>query len=195
MRDSPFYKSFVPRKILRKRGQWYLLVEHNGYFEVLSFSDIKELDDSYITEVRRYKYGIEEFIESYFKIESNDKIELTLSFASKINGEFPSQISRTEFLKYDSKGNKIVTAVCNNLDEIVPWLLTNAGNITVLEPPELKDKLIYIAEAVLREYDKSKKEPLYSCEYITEPEQVFNPVKFYEPRKEDFSLNFLMEQK
>ncbi len=195
LKNSESSRIYVPRKIIRKRGNWYLIVEHNGCFEVLSLSEIKEINDTYLTEVKRYKYGIDEFIESYFKIESNDKIELTLSFASKINGEFPSQISRTEFLKYDSKGNKIVTAVCNNLDDIVPWLLTNAGKISVLEPPELKDKLINIAETVLQEYDKSKEEPLYSWDYIPEPVQVFNPVKFYEPEKENFSFNFLMEQK
>jgi hypothetical protein len=186
-----YFYSCIPRKIVRKNKQWFLIADFESYFEVIPVSEISDVFISDNPNVKRYLYGIDEFIEMHFKSVPENKHELKLAFASKINGAFPSQISRVEILSVDSKGNKTVSAVCNDLDDIVPWLISNAGNIIVLEPPELKEKLINIAKAILWEYDPNPK-VLFSREYIEVPPFIKNEhgvLKYYQSRSNYFFIS------
>lgn len=192
LKGNPQHITYIPRKIIRKSRKWYIIVEYHSSFEAVLISDINEIEDSGCGEVCRYKNGIDEFIESHFKAEIMSKYELILSFASKLNGEFPSQITKTEFLKYDSNGNKVISAVCNNLDEIVPWLISNTGDVIVLDPPELKDKLIKIAQSILHEYDENKKRIYFSRSDSLVPKYEYRDILYYKPIDSNFKISFTL---
>lgn len=182
--------NFVVRKILRKNKKWFIVVENKGYFELFPFENFVAVKRTGIEYDKPLIGGLEDFINKSFDKLSNQKFKLIISFATKINGSFPSQISRIEILSENADGRFVASAICNNYEEVVPWLLMNSGDIIVLEPPELKEKIIQIAEIIFSNYDPNHRIYFSRSSFHETPfiKNEFGVIKYYNPSTNDFMI-------
>ncbi len=64
----------------------------------------------------------------------------------------PRQMMVTKNITENSDGSMVIEAVVNSLDEVASWVVSRGCGVTVLEPVELKTKVIQLAEGALQDY-------------------------------------------
>ena len=64
----------------------------------------------------------------------------------------PKQLLDSETFTPQADGSVIYDATVNSLDEIAGWVATRGEGVNVLAPEELKQKVINLAEGVLKNY-------------------------------------------
>lgn len=142
-----------------------LIFELDNYWRVLAMNEdkLKQFHLNKIIEVRISNKSFnpipKENIEEIFKYSwrswlSPDKFNIKLRFSSQwIERLRPKQLMDTETLKDCADGSVIYETTVNSLDELAGWIVTRGKGVEVLEPEELKEKVINLARAVLGNYD------------------------------------------
>ena len=64
----------------------------------------------------------------------------------------PKQLLDSETFTAQKDGSVIYEATVNSLDEIAGWVVTRGAGVKVIEPAELKQKVLELAEGVLKNY-------------------------------------------
>jgi predicted DNA-binding transcriptional regulator YafY len=143
-----------------------LIFQTDNYWRVLTISQgrIKQFIMNKIISAkpskRSFKPISKEKIEDVFKHsfrswlgEDTFKIKLEFSayWADRIK---PKQLLDNETFTAQKDGSVIYEAVVNSLDEIAGWVVTRGKGVKVLEPNELKEKVISLANGVIKNYKK-----------------------------------------
>ncbi|MCX6164362.1 MAG: WYL domain-containing protein [Ignavibacteriae bacterium] len=185
---------YEPRVIFRRNYSWFILVSHNSNFEIIPINNIQKiniLEDDYFIDIPKQ--------ELYIKIETilnekilNFNIKIKLAFAKPLNGKFPREIMKINFYKENSNGKFILEGNVKSLEEITIWILSQKGKINVIEPKELKNKIIEIATKIIKTYEKDLsspqfQKPLFQLEPIQEKNiEIENKIIYYHPKNDDF---------
>ncbi len=64
----------------------------------------------------------------------------------------PKQLLDSEKFTEQPDGSIIYEATVNSLDEIAGWVVTRGEGVKVIDPPELKEKVITLAKGVMKNY-------------------------------------------
>jgi predicted DNA-binding transcriptional regulator YafY len=143
-----------------------LIFQTDNYWRVLTISQggIKQFIMNKIISAkqsrRSFKPLSKEKIEDVFKHSfrswlGEDTFKIRLEFSSYWADRIkPKQLLDNETFTAQKDGSVIYEAVVNSLDEIAGWVVTRGKGIRVLEPDELKQKVITLASGVLKNYKK-----------------------------------------
>ena len=152
-------------KIYEERGIFPILVFHSeGSWRVLS-QEGEPVKQFHIDKIRRVKITEEKFsrmpvlkFEQLFKYSFGswigiDRYNVTIRFSNLWGKRLKDRHFATnqEFIEQPD-GSYIFTATVNNLDELATWILSKGEGCEVLEPVELKEKVMKIAKECLSNY-------------------------------------------
>ncbi len=142
-----------------------LIFQTDNYWRLLTISQgrIKQFIMNKIISARKsgksFKSISKEKIEDVFKHsfrswlgEDTYKIKLSFSpyWADRIK---PKQLLDSEIFTEQKDGSVIYEATVNSLDEIAGWVATRGEGVKVIEPEELKEKVIKLAKGILKNYN------------------------------------------
>lgn len=181
-----------PRTLIRKNKDWILIIQTDKSFKEIRLENLINLEPTeesfnpYLTDNEMYK-----IIDKNINSDKLNTYEIKLSFAKQIEGNIPSQMLKVKILKKEREGSFLLKAECQDLDDLVPWIFKNANDIIVLEPKELKDKIVSISKIVLEKYAEG--EVYYSSQpYIDSFERskhlitTLPEIEYYMPKDNDF---------
>jgi len=152
-------------EIERGREIWPLMIfSSEGYWRVLAVNDgkIKQYHLNKLIEVkpttRKFKRIPQEQIDDMFRYSFKSwigtekhhvKIWLSKLWACRIK---PRQMMEAEVITENSDGSVIFEATVNSLDEVASWAVSRGEGVVVLEPEELREKVVEIARGALANY-------------------------------------------
>lgn len=146
-----------PYGITFKKNFWYLIGHCQSRGECRTFrinriTKIRSLNKNFT--IPR-DFSLEEYFLDSWELYRGEKTKIKIKFSPKVSCMLrevkyhPNQ--KVTFLKDNSAILEIEVA---GLDEIASWLLSFGGNIKVLEPLNLKEKILKSALAITRLYQK-----------------------------------------
>ncbi|MCB2206229.1 WYL domain-containing protein [bacterium] len=141
-----------------------LLFQSDRYWRVLAMHDdrIKQFHLNKIASVnpgsRRFRPVPASDIEALFRHsfkswigteEYRIRLHLSPLWAQRLK---PRQLFESQLVTEESDGAIVLEASVNSLDEIASWVVSRGEGVTVLDPPALREKVITLAQGVLRNY-------------------------------------------
>jgi predicted DNA-binding transcriptional regulator YafY len=149
-----FGREIRPILIFERDNSKRVLSYYNGSFRQFHLNKILE---ARITENTFVEFD-NELLKSLFQYSwkswlSKDKFNVKLKFL-KNSSEYisPKQLMLEEKFSEDSEGNIIYETAVNSLDEIAAWVLSRGKGVIVLEPQELIDKVLELANQTIENY-------------------------------------------
>jgi predicted DNA-binding transcriptional regulator YafY len=148
------WRDICPLQMFQSENFWRVLAVHNGMmkqFHLNKILDIKQLNKSFkpvhqkeIDELFLYSWkswlGLEKF---------QVKLKLSKQWVEKIK---PRQVMIYQDITGHDDGSVDFKITVNTLEEIAGWIVSRGEGVTVLEPPELKEKVIRLAKGTLSNY-------------------------------------------
>jgi len=142
-----------------------LVFQSDNYWRVLTCSD-KKFKQFHLNKILEARHTDKEFpkvedevLEDVFRFSwkswvGNEKHDIKLSF-SRIWKERikPKQLMADEVFKETGDGSFIYETTVNSLDELASWIVSRGKGVKVLEPVELKEKVINLAKDSISNYD------------------------------------------
>lgn len=157
------YYSFSSRKRTRRRvdpyglvyrgHSWYLIGYCHLRGEVRKFRLTRIHNVRVLDEVFEYPRGFSlgEFLADTWKIFGGEKHEITLRFSPRIAPLIKESMKRPgRILLPLSNGGVLLHTAVRGLDEVAWWVVQFGDDVTVVDPPELRDKVIEIANGIVR---------------------------------------------
>jgi len=149
----------------RRRIQPMFIFESMNYWRVLAKSDgnIKQFHLNKIVEVRQTSESFVPLskteIDDIFRYSwrswlGTEKIEVKLEIEQTLADELRlKQLMDYEHFDETGTGTVIYSTIVNSLEEISRWIASQGSGMKVLEPLELKERVISIAQQTLENYD------------------------------------------
>jgi len=143
-----------PYCIFQSDKQWRLLGKNEGEVKQFILSNITRLE---ITEDVFSPADLEElndmFATSFKSWLSGDRIKVRIKFSPVWKERILSrQLMERQKIESLPDGSIIFETVVNSLSEIASWIVSRGEGVEVLEPEELRNRVIQIAGDVLRNY-------------------------------------------
>ncbi len=142
-----------------------LLFQSDNYWRILTYSSntFKQFHLNKILEVRNTEKYFEKIdegtLEEVFKFSwkswvGNEKHNIKLSF-SKIWKERikPKQLMKNETFQETGDGSFTYETTVNSLDELASWIVSRGKGVKVIEPEELREKVINLAKDAISNYE------------------------------------------
>ena len=144
-----------PLLIFQTDNYWRVLTLHKGKIKQYILNkiiDVRESNKHFIPIPKEkiedvFKYSFRSWLgEETFKI----KLQFSPTWSDRIK---PKQLLDSETFTENPDGSVIYEATVNSLDEIAGWVATRGEGVIVLEPAELKERVIEIAKGILKNYN------------------------------------------
>ena len=152
--ELEFRREICPVFIFQSDNYWRVLAADRDKLKQFHLNKIIE---ARMTD-KKFVKVLKERIEDLFKYSwrswiGPEKYNVKLKFSSEwADRLLPKQLMDTEVITQNDDGSVIFEAIVNSLDEIATWIAGKGDGVIVLEPKELKDKVIKIAQGVLGNY-------------------------------------------
>ena len=193
MKDTNFDYTITiePRLLLRKNREWSLIIQRDNSFKLIPLNNIEKIESTEdVFEINKANEEMYKVIDNELRKREIKTYDIRLFFAKPINGNIPSQLLKVNIYSKNQDGSYELTAECNRLEDLVPWLLDNSSDVLILEPHELKEIIVKRAEDVLKKYkqqtDFQSSNILYSKEFLHDYEKTKPIRKYYNPVTENF---------
>ncbi len=156
-KDADVYErslEIAPLLIFQTDNYWRLLTVNDGRIKQFIMNKILHAKSS----PRSFKPVSKDKIEDVFKHSfrswlGEDTFKIRLSFSSYWADRLkPKQLLDSETFTEKPDGSIEYTAIVNSLDEIAGWIVTRGEGVKVIEPTELRARVIELAEGVLKNY-------------------------------------------
>lgn len=148
------WRDICPLQMFQSENYWRVLAIHNGrmkQFHLNKILDIKLLGNCFKPVEKKEIDDL--FIYSWKSWIGHEKHKVTLklskSWAEKIK---PRQIMIYQDIVDYEDGSVDLKITVNSLEEIASWIVSRGEGVTVLEPEELKEKVINLAKGTLNNY-------------------------------------------
>ncbi len=143
-----------PILIFQSEGFYRLLALHNGIIKQYHLNKILSLKQTKKTFKAIPPKDVDElFRYSWKSWLGNERHHVKLRFSKEwIEWKNPRHLLDAESVDEQADGSAIITVTVNSLTEIASWIAGRGEGITVLEPAELKDKVVELAHGVLGNY-------------------------------------------
>jgi predicted DNA-binding transcriptional regulator YafY len=149
-----FRREVSPHRIFQRDNYWRVLAVENGI--------LKQFHLNKIIDARATNYKFEplpkEKIDELFKYSwrswlgderYNIKLKLSHLWADRL---LPKQLMEHEKVTELEDGSVIYETTVNTLDEIAGWVVSRGKGVIVIEPEELKERVIELVKGCLRNY-------------------------------------------
>lgn len=152
--DVEFSREICPLIIFQTDNYWRVLARHEDRIKQYH---LNKIIDVRMTK-RKFKPLPGDEVEELFKYSwrswlGPERYKIKLWFSKLWNERLtPKTLIDTESIKENEDGSATYEATVNSLEEIAGWIVTRGTGVKVLEPPELKNKVISLAKEVLGNY-------------------------------------------
>lgn len=150
-----FRREVAPHRIFQRDNYWRVLALENGTLKQFHLNKIidakttnfkfEPLPEEKVDEVFKYSWrswlGDERF---------NIKLKMSHIWADRL---LPKQLMEHEKITELEDGSVIYETTVNTLDEIAGWVVSRGSGVKVIEPEELKKKVIQLANESLGNYE------------------------------------------
>lgn len=156
-KDAGMYEKSVeisPLLIFQTDNYWRLLTLSEGRIKQFIMNKVINARESN----KSFKPVSKEKIDDVFKHSfrswlGEDTYKVKLEFSAYWSDRLmPKQLLDSEKFTEQKDGSMIYEATVNSLDEFAGWVVTRGAGVKVIEPPELKEKVLTLAEGVLKNY-------------------------------------------
>lgn len=147
-------RELCPLVLFSSDGSWRVLALNDGRMKQYHLNKLLHVRAG----ERRFKRIPEAEIEEMFRYSfrswlGNEKhrirIRLSPEWASRIK---PRQLMETQVITEESDGSVVFESIVNSLAEVAGWVVSRGKGVEVLEPGELKAKVIELANGALSNY-------------------------------------------
>lgn len=144
-----------PLLVFENDGSWRLLTQDRNVTKQYRFDRIKDVIITEKTFVPVNREKIDElFTNSWKSWIGNEKYSVKILLKGEQKDWIESKILiKNQVLSQDGDGNLIFEATVNSLSEITSWVVSRGKGCIVLEPEELKEKVIALAKETLENYN------------------------------------------
>lgn len=140
-------RAFDPYKVLCQKGNWYVIgyCHLHNRFNVYALSRMKDLEITKNSFEVKPEFNIKDYIDPEFGIWLSEKAtkKIELLFSSKINTYI---LERTWHVNQEchqnEDGSVYLSFESNQLEETFHWVMSFGSEVQVLNPPELKQKVV-----------------------------------------------------
>ncbi len=150
-----FAREICPILIFQRENYWRVLASFSNSLRQFHLNKILEARTTYksfnpvqnerLEDVFRYTW------KSWIGENKYDvKLHFTKLWAERIK---PKQLMDIEKFTEDADGSVTYETTVNSLDEIASWIVSRGKGVIVLEPAELKEKVLNLAKEALSNYD------------------------------------------
>ncbi len=150
-----FAREINPVLIFQRDNYWRVLTYSNSTFKQFHLNKILEarqiekhfekIDDEVLEEVFRF---------SWKSWVGNEKFDIKLSFSRLWKERIkPKQLMANEVFNETGDGSFIYETTVNSLDELASWIVSRGKGVKVLEPTELKEKVLNLAKDTISNYN------------------------------------------
>ena len=149
------WRDICPLQMFQSENFWRILAIHNGrikQFHLNKILDIKPLKQTFKPVPKK---DIDElFMYSWKSWISYDKYDVTLKLSKEWTEKIkPRQVMIYQDITENEDGSFNLKITVNSLEEIASWIVSRGEGVTVLEPVELKEKIINLAKGTLKNYN------------------------------------------
>ncbi len=155
--DPPEKKSYLlePYMIFQSEKAWRLLARDNGTLKQFLLDRILDVNLTGKTFRKPSKKLLREIFETSFRSWLGDDrfkvvLEIKEPWASRLK---PRQLMEVQKITEKKDGTIIFETIVNSLNEIASWIVSRGEGIIVLEPEELRERVISLANGVLKNYN------------------------------------------
>ena len=147
-------KEISPLLIFSSQGYWRVLAINEGRMKQYHLNKLLNVRST----GRHFKRPPQEEIDDLFRHSfrswigterHNIRIALNSVWAERLK---PQQLMETQLLKENPDGSVVLEATVNSLDEVASWVVSRGKGVTVLEPKELRLKVVSLAKGALANY-------------------------------------------
>ena len=149
-----FRREVAPHRIFQRDNYWRVLAVENGVLKQFHLNKIVDakatsfqfepLPDEKIDELFKYSWRSWLGDERY-----NIKLKLSHLWADRL---LPKQLMEHEKITIMKDGVGLYETTVNTLDEIAGWVVSRGSGVTVLEPEELRERVIKLAKESIQNY-------------------------------------------
>ncbi len=153
-----FRREISPHRIFQRDNYWRVLAVENGIMKQFHLNKIidarataykfEPLPKEKIDELFKYSWRSWLGDERYYI-----KLKLSHIWADRL---LPKQLMEHEKITEIEDKSVIYETTVNTLDEIAGWVVSRGKGVIVLEPVELKERVINLAKGVICNYDNTK---------------------------------------
>lgn len=152
--ELEFGREIQPVLIFQSEHMWRVLAVSEGRMKQFLLNKIIEARETN----RQFRKVDKEKIEDIFKYSwrswlGQEKIHVKLRFSSVWAERLrPKPLMEYETTNDNPDGSMIYETIVNSLDEIASWIVSRGDGVIVMEPEELKEKVIRLAKETLDNY-------------------------------------------
>ena len=151
------FRNIDPYHILCQKGNWYVLgycheAEQVRVFSIARMKDVKVGAQSFTVPEG---FDIKNFIDPNFGIWSNGgrPVKIELLFDKKVNTYIiEREWHTTQEIHQQDDGSVYLSITTNQMQEIEHWVRQFGSSVKVLNPPELRERIIAEAEKIMHLY-------------------------------------------
>jgi predicted DNA-binding transcriptional regulator YafY len=151
-----FRREIAPHRIFQRDNYWRVLAVENGILKQFHLNKIidarataykfEPLPKEKIDELFKYSWRSWLGDERYFI-----KLRLSHLWADRL---LPKQLMEHEKITELEDGSVIYETTVNTLDEVAGWVVSRGKGVVVLEPEELKTRVMLLANECLKNYEE-----------------------------------------
>jgi len=147
-------REIQPLIIFQSEGYYRVLAKHDHSFKQYHLNKLLNVSITDRTFKRVPKEEIDELFAGSFRSWIGTERHTVKIHFSKIWAERlkPRQLMESQIITENSDGSVVYEMVVNSLSEIASWVASRGEGVNVLEPKELRDKVIEIAKGTLGNY-------------------------------------------
>ncbi len=148
-------REISPLLLFSSEGSWRVLAVHEGRIKQYHLNKIVCAAPSPQTFKRLPQEEIDAmFRHSFRSWIGNDQIRIRLRllkpWADRVK---PRQMMETQVITEEPGGSVVLESIVNSLDEVASWVVSRGEGVIVLEPEELRAKVIALARGALENYE------------------------------------------
>jgi predicted DNA-binding transcriptional regulator YafY len=151
---ADFRREVSPLRIFQRDNYWRVLAVENGIMKQFHLNKIIDARST----AYKFEPVPEENVDELFKYSwrswlgeerFNIKLKLSHTWSDRL---LPKQLMEHEKITRLEDGSVLYETTVNTLDEIAGWVVSRGSGVIVIEPPELKEKVINLAKEALSNY-------------------------------------------
>jgi len=148
-------KEINPLLIFQNEVSWRLLAGSEGkvkQYLLEKIISIKETGNKFDKSIYKISDPLKYAWKTWFGDEKYEvKLMLSPYWAERVS---PRILAENQKTKRNKDGSVMFECTVNSINEIAGWVVSRGEGVKVIEPPELKEKVIKLAKGVLRNYEE-----------------------------------------
>ncbi|MFC2093919.1 helix-turn-helix transcriptional regulator [Bacteroidota bacterium] len=148
-------REVFPIQLFQTENNWRVLALDNGIIKQFLLNKIVEVKET----GKKFKRIPQNQIDDLFKHswkswQGNEKFNVKLKFSKEWAARIiPQQLMESQIIEEYKDGTMDLSITVNSLSEIASWIVSRGEGVIVIEPPELKERVLELAKGTVGNYE------------------------------------------